>query len=186
MTKHQVRLSKDKLEFLEVWKEEKYGHLQKILQHVTDEERVHNHSHFIDPNTHDILFTGLTMLPLDLAKRVLSECTFFTCYLSNYTPGHFFDKSELRDYHLIVLLFPHGESIPKYWSYLHHEVALYVLGYSDATAENEDKAKYEIEANELACKWVRESLYSVPRDSFEQCRCPDGVIRFCQALAMTS
>ena len=186
MTKHQVRLSKDKLEFLKAWEKEKYDHLQEILQHVMDDERMHNHTHFIDPNTYKIFFTGLTLLPLDLAKRVLSDCTFFTCYLSNYKPGHFFNKAQIRDYHLIILLFPHGESIPKYWNYLLHEIAHYILGHVNATAENEVKAQYEEEANELACRWVRESPYLVPRDSFEQCRCPDGVIRFCKALAITS
>ena len=72
MTKYQVRLSRDKLEFLTAWEKEKYDHLQEILQHVMDEERMHNHAHFIDLNTYDIFFTGLTLLPLDLAKRVLS------------------------------------------------------------------------------------------------------------------
>ena len=183
MREHRTRLSKDKLRFLEIWMDEKRDHLQEILQHLRDDERLHNYRHAIDPHTHDIFLTGLTLLPLDVAKKVLSECAFFTCYLSNYQPGHFLDKSELGGRHLIVVLFPHGESIPKYWSYLLHEIARYVLGNSGSKAGMEAETRNEAKANELACRWVRESSYNVPRDSFEGCRCPDVTIRFCKALA---
>jgi hypothetical protein len=186
MTERRMRLSKDKLRFLETWKEEKHDHLQEIFQHVEDEERQHNHTHFIDPNTYDIFFTGLTLLPLDLAKRVLTECTFFTCYLSDYDPGYFFDKSDLSGYHLIILLFTHGESIPKYWNYLLHEVAHYVLAHFGSETDSETKWQQEVEANKLACEWVEESPYTVPRETFEQCDCPEGTIRFCKALATTA
>ena len=186
MTQDRIRLSKDKLEFLKTWKEEKHDHLKEILQHVEDEKRQHDHTHFIDPTTSDIFFTGLTLLPLDLAKRVLSECIFFTCYLSHYDPGYFIDKSDVSGYHLIILLLPHGESIPKYWSYIHHELAHYVLGHFGSEADKETKARQELEANKLACQWVQESPYAVPRDNFDQCRCPEGIIRFCKALATTA
>ena len=183
MVERRIRLSKDKLEFLEGWKEEKRDHLQEILQHVADEEELHNHTHLIDSNTHDIFFTALTLLPPDLTKKVLSECVFFTCYLSDYEVGHFFHKSDLSGYHLIILLFPHGESIPKYWSYIHHEIARFILGQSSPETDERAVAVDEAAVNSLACQWMRESPYTVPRDSFAQCSCPDGIIRFCKALA---
>jgi len=83
MVEPKLRLSKDKLRFLETWREEKHDHLQKIFQHLDEEQRLSNHSHSIDSQTHDIFFTGLSLLPLEVAKKVLSECIFFTCYLSN-------------------------------------------------------------------------------------------------------
>ena len=183
MTAPRIRLSKDKLDFLNTWKQDKHDHIQEILQHLEYEKEQHNHNHFIDPNTYDIFLTGLTLLPLELAKKALSECVYFTCYLSHYDPGYFIDKSNLSGYNLVVLLFTHGESIPKYWSYLLHQVAHYVLGHFGSEADAETEWLREMEANKLACKWVRESPYIVPRDSFEHCGCPEGIIRFCKALA---
>ena len=179
-------LSKDKIEFLENWKKEKRGHLQEIIQHVEAESKLQNHKHSIDAHTHDIFFTGLTLLPVDVAKKVLSECTFFTSYLHNYEPGHFLDKSDLSGHHLMILLFPHGESIPKYWSYLHHQIAHYVLGHFDSGRVSEMREEEEAEANKLACKWVSESPYLVPRENFDHCSCPQGTIDFCKALATTA
>jgi hypothetical protein len=69
MPERRTVLSKDKIEFLETWKEEKRDHVQKIFQHLDEEKRLRNHSHSIDSHTHDILFTGLTLLPLEVAKR---------------------------------------------------------------------------------------------------------------------
>ena len=69
-------LSKDKIEFLETWKEEKHDHLKEIFQHLDEEQELRNHSHSIDAHTHDIFFTALTLLPLEVAKKVLSECIF--------------------------------------------------------------------------------------------------------------
>jgi tmRNA-binding protein len=139
-----IVLSKDKIEFLENWKMEKYDHLQEIIQHVEAERKLQNHAHSIDAHTYDIFYTGLTLLPVDVAKKVLSECTFFTSYLHNYKPGHFFDKSEKTE------------------------------------------TEKEAEANELACKWVSESPYMVPRDNFEHCSCPQWRIDFCKALATSA
>jgi hypothetical protein len=183
MPERKIVLSKDKIEFLENWKIEKHDHLDEIFQHLENERKLNNHSHSIDPLTRDIFFTGLTLLPLAVAKRVLSECTFFTFYLSNYEPGHFFDKSYISGYHLLILFFPHGESVPKYWSYIHHKIAHYVLGHFDPGRAREIKAEEEAEANKLACKWVSDSPYLVPRDNFEHCSCPQGTINFCKALA---
>jgi hypothetical protein len=179
-------LSKDKIEFLENWKKEKHDHLQEIVQHVEAESKLQNHNHSIDAHTHDIFYTGLTLLPVDVAKKVLSECTFFTSYLHNYKPGHFLDKSELSGHHLMILLFPHGESIPKYWSYIHHQIAHYILGHFDPTRASEIKEEEETEANKLACRWVSESPYLVPRDNFDHCSSPQGTIDFCKALATTA
>jgi hypothetical protein len=186
MLERKIVLSKDKIEFLENWKIEKHDHLEEIIQHIEAERKLKNHSHYIDAHTHDIFYTGLTLLPLDVAKKVLSECTFFTSYLYNYEPGHFLDKSDIRGYHLIIFLLPHGESIPKYWSYIHHQIAHYVLGHFDPGRASEIKEEEEAEANELACKWVRESPYLVPRDNFEHCSCPQGTINFCKALATSA
>ena len=186
MVERRIRLSKDKTEFLENWKEDKRDHLLEILQHVADEEKLCNHIHSIDSNTHDIFFTALTLLPIDLMKKVLSECVFFTCYLSDYEVGHFFHESNLTGYHLIILLFPHGESIPKYWSYIHHEIARYILSQSSPETDERPVAINEADINALACQWVRKSPYTVPRDSFAQCSCPDGIVKFCKALATTS
>jgi hypothetical protein len=186
MPEGRTLLSKDKKEFLETWKEEKRDHVQKIFQHLDEEKRLRNHSHSIDSHTHDILFTGLTLLPLEVAKKVLSECIFFTCYLSDYKPGHFFDKSDLSGYHLMILLFPHGESIPKYWSYLLHQLAHYMLGHFGHEAAEKTEIEKEAEANEFACKWVSESPYLVPRDNFEHCSCPQETIDFCKALATSA
>ena len=183
MTAPRIRLSKDKLDFLGTWKQDKHDHIQEILQHLEYEKEQHNHNHFIDPNTYDIFLTGLTLLPLELAKKALSECVYLTCYLSDYDPVYFIDRSDLSGYNLIVLLFTHGESIPKYWSYLLHQVAHYVLGHYGSEADAETQWLREMEANKLACKWVRESPHIVPRDSFEHCGCPEGIIRFCKALA---
>ena len=179
-------LSKDKIEFLENWKMEKHEHLDEIFQHLEKERELNTHFHSIDPLTHDIVFTGLTLLPLEVAKRVLSECTFFTCYLADYEVGHFFHESDISGYHLLILLFPHGESIPKYWSYIHHQIAHYLLGHFDPGRAGEIRQEEEIEANELACEWVRESPYLVPRDNFEHCSCPQGTIDFCKALATSA
>ena len=186
MPERRRALSKDKIEFLENWKKEKHDHLQDIVQHVEAESKLQNHTHSIDAHTHDIFYTGLTLLPVDVAKKVLSECTFFTSYLHNYKPGHFLDKSDLSGHHLMILLFPHGESIPKYWSYLHHQIAHYVLGHFDSGRASEMREEEEAEANKLACKWVSESPYMVPRDNFEHCSCPRGTIDFCKALATTA
>jgi hypothetical protein len=176
-------LSKDKIEFLETWKEEKHDHLKEVFQHLDEEQELRNHTHSIDAHTHDIFFTALTLLPLEVTKQVLSECVFFTCYLSDYRPGHFFHESELSGHHLMILLFPHGESIPKYWSYIHHQIAHYVLGHFDPGRTSDSKEEEETEANKLACKWVSESPYLVPRDNFDHCSCPQGIIDFCKALA---
>jgi len=186
MAERKVRLSIDKVKFLEGWKEEKRDHLNQIFQHLENERKLNNHSHSIDPLTHDIFFTGLTLLPLEVAKRVLSECTFFTCYLSDYEPGHFFDKSDISGYHLLILFFPHGESIPKYWSYIHHQIAHYVLGHFGPGRANEIREEEEAEANKLACKWVSDSPYLVPRDNFEHCSCSQETINFCRALATSA
>ena len=176
-------LSKDKIEFLENWKMEKHEHLDEIFQHLEKERELKSHFHSIDTFTHDIFFTGLTLLPLEVAKRVLSECTFFTCYLSDYQPVHFFHEAEISGYHLLIFFFPHGESIPKYWSSIHHQIAHYVLGHFDPERANEMREEEEAEANKLACKWVSESPYLVPRDNFDHCSCPQGTIDFCRALA---
>ncbi len=186
MPERRIVLSKDKMEFLENWKKEKHDHLQEIIQHVEAESKLQNHNHSIDAHTHDIFYTGLTLLPLEVAKQVLSECVFFTCYLSDYKPGHFLDKSDLSGHHLMILLFPHGESIPKYWSYLHHQIAHYVLGHFDSGRASEMREEEEAEANKLACKWVSESPYLVPRENFDHCSCPQGTIDFCKALATTA
>ena len=186
MAERKVRLSIDKVKFLEGWKEEKRDHLDQIFQHLENERKFNNHSHSIDPLTHDIFFTGLTLLPLEVAKRVLSECTFFTCYLSDYEPGHFFDKSHISGYHLLILFFPHGESIPKYWSYIHHQIAHYVLGHFDSKSGSQIKKEEEAEANKLACRWVSDSPYLVPRDNFEHCSCSQETINFCKALATSA
>jgi hypothetical protein len=186
MPERKIVLSKDKIEFLENWKIEKHDHLGEIFQHLENERKLNNHSHSIDPLTHDIFFTALTLLPIEVAKRVLSECTFFTCYLSNYEPGHFFDKSDISGYHLLILFFPHGESIPKYWSYIHHQIAHYVLGHFDTKSVKQIEEKEEAEANRLACKWVSDSPYLVPRDNFEHCSCPQETINFCKALATSA
>ena len=178
-------LSKDKIEFLETWKEEKHDHLQEIFQHLNEEQELRNHSHSINAHTHDIFFTALTLLPLEVTKQVLSECVFFTCYLSDYRPGHFFDESELSGHHLMILLLPHGESIPKYWSYIHHQIAHYLLGHFDPGRASEMSEEEEAEANKLACEWVSESPYLIPRDNFDHCSCPQGTIDFCKALATT-
>jgi hypothetical protein len=183
MPKRRTVLSKDKIEFLETWKMEKHDHLQEIIQHVEAESKLQNHTHAIDAHAHDIFYTGLTLLPVDVAKKVLSECTFFTSYLHNYKPGHFFDKSDLSGHHLMIFLFPHGESIPKYWSYLLHQIAHYVLGHFGSGKAREMREEEAAEANKLACKWVSESPYMVPRDNFEHCSCPQGTIDFCKALA---
>lgn len=179
-------LSKDKIEFLENWKMEKHDHLQEIIQHVKAESKQQNHTHSIDAHTHDIFFTALTLLPLEVTKQVLSECVFFTCYLSDYKPGHFVDKSDLSGHHLMILLFPHGESIPKYWSYIHHQIAHYILGHFDPGRASEIREEEETQANKLACKWVSESPYLVPRDNFDHCSCPQGTINFCKALATSA
>ena len=186
MPQRRIKLSKDKIEFLENWKREKHHHLQDIMQHTESERKLKNHSHAIDPLTQDILFTALTLLPLELAKRVISECTFFSRYLSDYEPVHFFHKADISGYHLLILLFPHGESIPKYWSTIHHHIAHYVLGHFDPGRANEIREEEEAEANKLACRWVSESPYLVPRDNFEHCSCPQGTINFCKALATTA
>jgi hypothetical protein len=186
MPERRIVLSKDKIEFLENWKMEKYDHLQEIIQHVEAERKLQNHTHSIDAHTYDIFYTGLTLLPVDVAKKVLSECVFFTCYLSDYKPGHFFDKSDLGGQHLMILLFPHGESISKYWSYLLHQLAHYILGHFDHEAEERTETEKEAEANELACKWASESPYMIPRDNFDHCSCPQGTIDFCKALATTA
>jgi hypothetical protein len=183
MAERKIRLSADKLKFLQDWKEEKHDHLDEIFQHLEYERKTNNHSHSIDPLTLDIFLTALTLLPLEVAKRVLSECTFFTCYLSDYEPGHFFEKSDISGYHLLILFFPHGESVPKYWSYIHHQIAHYVLGHFDSGRAGEIREEEEVEANKLACKWVSESPYLVPRDNFDHCSCPQGIIDFCKALA---
>jgi len=183
MKDRKMRLSKDKLRFLETWKEEKQDHFQELLTHVEQERTMHNHTHSIDPQTHDIFFTGLTLLPLDVAKRILSECTFFTCYLSDYDPAHFLSKVGISGKHVVIMLFPHGESIPKYWSYLLHQIAHYILGHFESTPGSETGSQEEAEATELACTWVRQSPYLVPRDNFEHCSCPRGTIQFCKALA---
>ncbi len=60
MSQRRIRLSKDKLRFLETWKEEKLDHLQELVKHVEDERKLHNHTHSIEPLTYDIFFTGLT------------------------------------------------------------------------------------------------------------------------------
>jgi hypothetical protein len=86
----------------------------------------------------------------------------------------------------MILLFPHGESIAKYWSYLLHQLAHYILGHFDHEAEERTETGKEAEANELACKWVSESPYMIPRDNFEHCSCPQGTIDFCKALATTA
>jgi hypothetical protein len=186
MPERRIVLSRDKMEFLENWKMDKHDHLQELIQHVEAESKLQNHTHSIDAHTHDIFFTGLTLLPVDVAKKVLSECTFFTSYLHNYKVGHFLDKSDLSGHHLMILFFPHGESIPKYWSYLLHQIAHYILGHFDHEAEEKTEAEKEAEANELACKWVSESPYLIPRDNFEHCSCPQGTIDFCKALATTA
>ncbi len=86
----------------------------------------------------------------------------------------------------MILLFPHGESIPKYWSYIHHQIAHYILGHFDHGRASDSKEEEETEANKLACKWVSESPYLVPRDNFDHCSCPQGTIDFCKALATTA
>ena len=179
-------LSKDKIEFLETWKEEKHDHLKEVFQHLDEEQELRNHTHSIDAHTHDIFFTALTLLPLEVTKQVLSECVFFTCYLSDYRPGHFFNESELRGHHLMILLFPHGESIPKYWSYIHHQIAHYTLGHFEPGRASDIKEEEKTEANKRACKWVSESPYLVPRDNFDHCSCPQGTIDFCKALATSA
>jgi hypothetical protein len=186
MAERKIRLSPDKVKFLEDWKEEKHEHLDEILQHLENERKLNNHAHSIDPLSHDIFFTALTLLPFEVAQRVLSECTFFSRYLSGYEPGHFFDKTNISGYHLFILIFPHGESIPKYWSYIHHQIAHYVLGHFDPGRAGVIREEEEAEANELACRWVSESPYLVPRDNFEHCSCPQGTIEFCKALATTT
>jgi hypothetical protein len=186
MPERRIALSKDKIEFLENWKVEKHDHLQEIFRHTESDRKLKNHSHSIDSPTHDIFYTGLTLLPLDVAKKVLSECTFFTSYLYNYKPGHFLDKSDISGYHLIVFLLPHGESIPKYWSYFLHQIAHYVLGHFDSKSGGQITEEEEAEANKLACKWVSESPYLVPRDNFTHCSCPQGTINFCKALATSA
>ena len=186
MPERRRMLSKDKIEFLENWNKEKHDHLQEIIQHVEAESKLQNHTHSIDAHTHDIFFTALTLLPLEVTKQVLSECVFFTCYLFDYRPGHFFDESELSGHHLMILLSPHGESIPKYWSYIHHQIAHYVLGHFDPGRASEIREEEETEANKLAWKWVSESPYLVPRDNFDHCSCPQGTIDFCKALATSA
>ena len=179
-------LSRDKIEFLENWKVEKHDHLQEIIQHLETERQFKNHSHSIDGHSHDIFYSGLTLLPLDVAKKVLSECTFFTSYLYDYNPENFLDKSDISGYHLIIFLLPHGESIPKYWSYLLHQIAHYALGHFDSKSGSQIKEDEEAEANKLACKWVSDSPYLVPRENFEYCSCPQGTIDFCKALATST
>ena len=58
MSERRIVLSKDKIEFLETWKEEKHDHWQEIIQHVVAENKLQNHTHSIGAPTHDRFFTG--------------------------------------------------------------------------------------------------------------------------------